>query len=120
MDKKILIIDDEEAIVNMYMAALTDFHIISAKNGKAGLALAQKEKPNLIFLDIIMPEQNGLDVLQTLKENKETKDIPVIMLTNLPKDASGAKAKALGALDYLIKAENEPEDIAKEAKRILG
>ena len=120
MNKKILIIDDEEAIANMYEAALTDYTVISAKNGSIGLNLAQEEKPDLIFLDIIMPEQNGLDVLQTLKENKETKDIPVIMLTNLPEEASGTKAKALGALDYLIKAENEPEDIAKEAKKILG
>lgn len=118
--KKVLIIDDEDAIVAMYKTTLSDYEVISANNGEDGLALAKKEKPDLIYLDIIMPKYNGLDVLRNLKQDKETCDIPVILLTNLPEEASADKAKALGAIDYFVKAEYEPEKVAEQTKKILG
>lgn len=117
---KILIVDDEEAILLMYSEKLktAGHEILTANDGKEGLKIAQKEKPDLIFLDIIMPQVNGLDVLKELKNNPDTKDIPVFLLTNLPEDATGSKARELGVTGYLVKAQVEPaklEEIIKEA-----
>jgi CheY-like chemotaxis protein len=116
---KILIIDDEEPILKMYSSALTGHDVITAKNGEDGLKLAQDEQPNLILLDIIMPKMNGLDVLEKLRTGKETESIPVMMLTNLPQEASADKARSLGAQNYFVKAEFEPEKLAEEVNRAL-
>lgn len=117
---KILIVDDEEPILNMYGAALTGHDVHFAKNGEEGLEKAQKDNPDLILLDIIMPKFNGLDVLERLKANKETSSIPVVILTNLPEEASADKAKALGAKGYFVKAEFEPDKLAKTIEQMLN
>lgn len=117
---KILIIDDEEAILNMYAQALSDYEVITAKEGEEGLSMAQKEKPDLIYLDIIMPKINGLDVLDRLKTSKETADIPVVLLTNLPQEAAAEKAHSLGATDYFVKVETEPAELLQKTQKILG
>lgn len=112
--KKILIIDDEDAILKMYGIVLSTYNIITASNGSEGLELARKEKPDLIYLDIIMPEMNGLDVLKKLKEDSETAKIPVILLTNLPEQASKDKALSLGANNYFVKVNFEPSKLLQE------
>jgi DNA-binding response OmpR family regulator len=117
--RKILIIDDEEAILNMYSLVLSDFDVITAENGEEGLKIAKTQQPDLIYLDIIMPKLNGLDVLKKLKDNDETKEIPVILLTNLPEEASRDKAMSLGAYDYFVKVDFEPEKLADTTKSIL-
>lgn len=118
-DKNILIIDDEEPILRMYSASLSEYNILTASNGEEGLAVAKSEKPDLIYLDIIMPKINGLDVLKKLKDDDQTKEIPVILLTNLPEEASKDKAEALGAYDYFVKVNYEPEDLLEATKKIL-
>ena len=119
--KKILIIAAEEPILKMYSATLTDkYQVVTAKDGESGIETARKEKPDLIYLDIIMPHLNGLDVLKKLKENKETQNIPVILLTNLPKEASADKATSLGARDYFVKVDNTPERIAEKTNQIFS
>ena len=117
---KVLIIDDEEPILNMYGEALTGHDVIFAKNGEEGIEKAQKTGPDIILLDIIMPKFNGLDVLEQLKSNKDTASIPGIILTNLPEDASADKAKQLGAKGYFVKAEYEPDKLAKTVERMLN
>lgn len=117
---KILIIDDEESILKMYSEALNKHEVLTAKDGKSGLEIAQKESPDLILLDIILPKVNGLDVLAQLKNNQETATIPVIMLTNLPEEASGDKAQTLGADKYFVKAEYEPEKLSLEVNKLLS
>lgn len=116
---KILIIDDEEPILNMYGEALEGHEVFFAKNGEEGLEMALKQSPDLILLDIIMPKFNGLDVLDQLKNDKETYDIPVIVLTNLPKEASADKARELGAAGYYVKAEFEPSKLAQTVNDLL-
>lgn len=119
--KKVLIVDDEEAILKMYSVVLqNDFEVVTAKNGDEAVVMAKKEKPDLIYLDIIMPKTNGLDVLKTLKADNDTQSIPVILLTNLPKEASADKAASLGAKDYFVKVENDPETLAELTKKVLG
>lgn len=117
---KILIVDDEQPILKMYGAALTAHEVITAENGTEAIDKAEKELPDLILLDIIMPQTNGLDVLEKLKESKETASIPVIILTNLPEEASADKARALGAKDYFVKAQFEPEKLAEKVKEMLS
>lgn len=119
---KVLIIDDEMGILKMYEAYLktANIEVVAANSGEEGLKLATDVKPDVILLDIIMPKMNGLDVLQKLKEQETTKNIPVYLLTNLPADCSGDKATALGAAGYLVKAENEPKmviDIIRGVKK---
>ena len=108
---KVLIIDDEKPIVKMYEEYLktADIDVVSALDGETGIGLAKAHKPDVILLDIIMPKLNGLDVLNKIKADPDIKNIPVFLLTNLPAECSGEKAKELGAAGYLVKAEYEPK-----------
>ena len=117
---KVLIVDDEKGILKMYSEYLTTngIEMIQATDGQTGIKLAKEQKPDIILLDIIMPKYNGLDVLKDIKADSELKNIPVFLLTNLPEESSGDKAKQLGAAGYLVKAEYEPKmllDILKGA-----
>lgn len=116
---KILIIDDEKPILNMYSEALSGHDVLTSKDGEEGIKIAEKNDPDLILLDIILPKVNGLDVLARLKENQDTSSIPILILTNLPKESSADKAKMLGADGYFVKVEFEPEKLAKEVNRLL-
>lgn len=116
---KILIIDDEEPILNMYGEALSGHDVTFAKNGEEGFKKAIETQPDVILLDIIMPKFNGLDVLNQLKNEKETYSIPILMLTNLPKEASADKARELGAAGYFVKAEFEPDKLARTVNELL-
>jgi len=115
---KVLIIDDEQLILDMYSERIKEagYEVLTALDGQKGAEIAQNEHPDVILLDIIMPKYNGLDVLRDLKADDKTKDIPVYLLTNLPQEASGEKAKQLGASGYLVKAENEPEMVVQLLK----
>jgi len=117
---KVLIVDDEKGVLKMYSDFLitSGIEVLQATDGQAGIKLAQEQKPDVILLDIIMPRYNGLDVLKDLKADQDLKNIPVFLLTNLPAESSGDKAKALGAAGYLVKAEYEPKmvlDVIKGA-----
>ncbi|MBL7157228.1 MAG: response regulator [Candidatus Omnitrophica bacterium] len=102
---KIAIIDDEKALVETLKSFLEErgFSVISAYDGASGLELIKREKPDIIILDITMPELDGRDVLIQLKKNEDTKSIPVIMQTvkNEPFDVD--YGMELGADDYLPK-----------------
>lgn len=117
---KVLIIDDERGILKMYSQYLehAGIEVITALDGSTGVSMAKEKKPDVILLDIIMPRYNGLDVLRDIRTNAETKNIPVFLLTNLPEESTGDKAKELGASGYLVKAEYEPKmliDVLKGA-----
>lgn len=103
--KKILIVDDDEDIVNLLKLNLINagFEIETASNGiEAGTRMVEF-KPDLIILDIIMPEMDGLEALKYFRESKYTKDKPVIILTSVTKKETINKAMALGATSYLTK-----------------
>ena len=120
--KKILVIEDESALQKMIEDVLSKdcYKIIPALNGKIGLELAEKEKPDLILLDLIMPQINGFEVLEGLKKNVTTKNIPVIVLTNLESMQDINRAIELGAKSYLVKANYELSEIAEKVKQALG
>jgi two-component system alkaline phosphatase synthesis response regulator PhoP len=118
---KALVVDDEQSLLNMYESSLkmAGMEVVTASDGPSGIEIAKQEKPAIILLDIIMPKMNGLDVLKALKEAPETKDIPVMLLTNLPEECSGEKAKQLGANAYLVKAEKEPRAVIEKIKTLI-
>lgn len=115
---KVLIVDDERGILKMYSEYLkiSGFEVIQATDGETGIKLAKEQKPNVILLDIIMPRYNGLDVLKNIKKDPDISNIPVFLLTNLPEESSGDKAKELGAYGYLVKAQYEPKMVVDVIK----
>jgi len=95
------------------------YNVLPAINGAIGVELAQQKKPDLILLDLILPELNGFEVLKKIKNNKKTKDIPVIVLTNLENAKDIDKVIELGATTYLVKANYRLDEIALKIKQIL-
>ncbi len=120
--KKILFIEDEQALQRTISEALhrEGFEVLNAIDGDSGARLAKTEKPDMILLDLILPRRSGFDVLKELKATEETKDIPVIVLTNLESPADVDRAIELGATTYLVKANYDLSDIIKKIKMALG
>ena len=102
---KITIIDDDEDLVEFTSQFLKrkDFLVSSAYGGRQGLEVIKKEKPDLVILDIMMPDMDGNTVLQQLKEDEDTKDIPVIMLTAKTQQPDRIKSLEQGAYEYISK-----------------
>jgi DNA-binding response OmpR family regulator len=119
---KILIVEDEASLQESLREFLSmeNFETVSALNGDDGIALVEKEKPDLILLDIILPKKNGFEVLEEIKKNKKTEKIPVILLTNLESAEDVNRAFDLGVTTYLIKSSYTLEDIVKKIKENLG
>jgi CheY-like chemotaxis protein len=100
----ILIVDDENInILTLTKLLKSEYIIYAAKNGKYAINIAKKQLPDVILLDIIMPEMDGYEVLSLLKKDEETRKIPVIFITGLVSDEDEKKGLALGAADYIRK-----------------
>ncbi len=119
--KKILIVEDDEAISNMYQTKLKQegYEVLSAYNGSDGLNVAKKEKPDLILLDVILPQLDGFAVLEELKQGRDTAKIPVVMLTNLSTNEDQTKAKKFGADGYLVKASLTPTEVGATVNKFF-
>jgi len=104
MKKTILVVDDEKDVVDLLSYNLTkdDFTVITARNGRDALDRA-RQKPDLIILDVMMPEMNGLQVIQELKKEKSTASIPVILLTAKGSETDEIVGLEVGADDYIVK-----------------
>lgn len=120
--KKILFIEDESALQKTFGDVLKKegYEMGSALDGEIGLRLAKVQKPDLILLDLVLPKLHGFEVLKKLKEDSETKDIPVIVLTNLESIEEVEKALELGATTYLVKAQYSLEEVIEKIKKALG
>ncbi|MBD3264375.1 MAG: response regulator [Candidatus Omnitrophica bacterium] len=104
--KKVLIIDDEEDLTFFVKANLEmsgDFKVLIANRAKEGIRMAAKHKPDLILLDIRIPQMDGFEILKKLKTNIKTLNIPVIMLTALSDESSKTKAAELYNEEYMVK-----------------
>ena len=119
--KKILVVEDDPMLSSMYKTKfeVDGFEVFIADNGVIGLELAKKEKPDMVMLDVILPQLDGFSVLDGIKKDKATKDIPVIMLTNLGTEEDKKKGQAMGALDYLVKASLTPGQVSEKIKKAL-
>jgi len=122
MDKKILLIEDDEQIRNMYQVAFEaqGFSCQTAEDGTKGLEMVKNDKPDLVLLDIMMPNVDGMTVLTELKKDPELSMIPVIMLSNLSVQEGIDNAMALGAKDYINKSMVKPREVVEKVKTILS
>jgi DNA-binding response OmpR family regulator len=121
MNKKILVIEDEDSLSEVLFNKLTfeGFDVLVAKDGFEGLRLASENHPDLIILDIIMPEMDGVSMLQKLRNDDWGKEVPVIMLTNLSDTDKISEVMTLGVDDFLVKANWEITDLVKKIKEKL-
>jgi len=122
MKKKILYIEDDPILQKTLGRKLKveGFKVISALDGKEGLMLVQKERPDLVLLDLILPQMGGVEFLKELRKNEKTKDIPVVVLTNVSKEIEKIQQiLELGIRGYLVKSEYSLEEIVEKIKEFL-
>ncbi len=122
MTKKIAIIEDDEAISQMYgfKFKAEGFEVESAENGIKGLELIEKMKPDIILLDIMMPEMNGDEMLAKMRKTNWGKKIKVVVLTNLGEEEIPKSVKHLGVLDIIVKAQYTPTQVIELVKKLLS
>ena len=119
--KTILIVEDEQFFLDTIKDKLKEegFNTVEAKNGKEGLNAALNTHPDLILLDIVLPEMDGLTVLRELRKDQWGKDAKVIFLTNYPFEEKVGEALNLGVTEYIIKANWKMSDIVGKVKEKL-
>ena len=119
---KIMLVEDDNNLREIYEARLLaeGYEIVSAEDGEQALAMAVKEKPDLIISDVMMPKISGFDMLDILRSTPETRDTKVIMMTALSQVEDKTRADKLGADRYLVKSQVTLEDVAKVAKEVLS
>ncbi|MAF13651.1 MAG: response regulator [Parcubacteria group bacterium] len=118
---KILVVEDEGFLLNLYQARLEQagYEVIKGSNGAEGFSLASLELPDLILLDVMMPQVDGYEMLQKVKANPKTKKIPVIIFSNLSQKEEVEKGLRLGAKDFIIKTSVTPTELAAKVKEYL-
>jgi DNA-binding response OmpR family regulator len=119
---KIVLVEDEKTIAEMYITKFSQekkINITHVENGGNAISVIREELPDMVLLDIILPQEDGFSILQKIRDDKKIKKTPVIMLTNLGQEEDKEKAKKMGALDYLVKANMTPTDVFKKVKEIL-
>lgn len=119
---KIAIVEDDGVIRQMYRMKFESegFEVEVAENGKDGVALVQHMKPDIILLDMHMPEMDGVSALTKIRAEKWGKDIPVIVLTNLGEEESPKNLRALGISGYIVKADFTPRQVVARVKDALS
>jgi len=118
---KILLVEDDAAIANLYQAELKlrDHSVIYSNNGENLVELVKKEKPDIILLDIQLPQKDGLTLLSELKSNGDTKDVKVIVLSNYASQENVDKALQMGAIDFIPKHRIVPEELGIKIEQLV-
>lgn len=119
---KIAIIEDDRAISQMYRIKFEaeDYDVETAENGKLGLELVEKMRPDIILLDLMMPGMNGDEMLKKMRATEWGKDIKVIILTNMGEQEAPAVVKQLNVRRFIVKAEMTPRQVAEMVKAELA
>lgn len=118
---KILIIDDDEPMRTLYSEVFgkNDFNVIGAGDGREGLDKAVKELPDIIFTGIVMPEMDGFELMEALKKNVSTRDIPVVISSHMGREEDKKRAQTAGAKDFITRDFNTPNEVVARIKTIL-
>ncbi|MEK7548490.1 MAG: response regulator [Patescibacteria group bacterium] len=121
--KRVLLVEDDPLLIDLYRErfAEEDWQLSVATDGRQALKMVD-DSVDLVLLDILLPELNGFEVLRALKHLPDTKDVPVIVLTNLGSEQSDKDkqlALSLGAIDYLVKSHHTPDELAEVVNRHL-
>lgn len=122
MAKKILIIEDEEIILDLLKRKLSSegYEISLARDGDEGLKVMKEMKPDIIVLDVVMPKMGGFEVMEEMGKNPDLKKIPVIIVSNSGQPVEIDRAKELGAKDWLIKTEFDPQEVVDKVVKQIG
>lgn len=120
--KKILLVEDEEIIIDLLQRKLTKegYEVLIAKDGEEGLKEMKKARLDLVLLDIVMPKMGGFEVMEEMQKDEELKTIPIIVISNSGQPVELDRAQKLGAKDWLIKTEFDPQEVVDKVKRQLG
>jgi len=118
--QKILMIEEDRFLRKIYRNKFNKegFEFVEATNGQEGLNKVFFEKPDIVLLDLILPRKSGFDVLVEMKKNEKTKNIPVIIFSNLSQESDIKRGLSLGAQEYLIKSEASLSDVVNRAKEL--
>lgn len=122
MAKKLLIAEDEESLRALLVATLQDdsrYGLITSSDGEETLSLAREELPDLIFLDILMPKMDGIEVCRALKADERTRGIKIVMITALTQETNRKAAMEAGADDYVTKPFS-PIALLEKVDQVLG
>lgn len=119
---KILIVEDDKYLLNIYETVFTKegFEVQTAMNGEDGYRQATEFLPDVMLLDIMLPGgMNGLEVLKKLREAQSSKEVPVMIISNLSDDKTISEGMALGASGYFTKSQFNPDDVVKNVRTII-
>ena len=118
---KILVVDDSPALLELYDFTLSSegYKVDTAKDGVEGLKKVEEFKPDLVLLDILMPNKDGFETLKEMRANKETKETPVLLLTNVDEQSKVEEGLKLGATDYIVKFQQTPNQVVEEIRQVL-
>lgn len=121
MSRTVLVIEDTELLRRMYADRLESdgFTVVTAANGLEGIAALRVNDPDLILLDLVMPQMSGIEFLEIAKADPRTANTPVLILSNLGQEADINRAMGLGAADYLVKNDSRPADVSDRIKLLL-
>jgi len=122
MPKKILIVEDEEIMIDLLERKLSQegYEVSVAKNGVEGLKKMKEFSPDLVLLDIIMPKMGGFEVMEEKQKDEELKKIPLIVISNSGQPVEIERIKRLGAKDWLIKTEFDPQEVIEKVIKQIG
>lgn len=120
--KKIIIVEDEEILRNLLQKKLTaeGYSVEAAENGEEGLMKIRANKPDLILLDIIMPKMGGFEMLEEMQKDESIKGIPVVVVSNSGQPVEIDRAQKLGAKDWLVKTEFDPQEVIDKVVAQIG
>lgn len=118
---KILIIEDDRYISKMYQLKLSleGYDVQVAENGREGVDKVKEFMPSIVLLDILMPELDGFEVLKIVKGDDATKDIPVLIMSNLGQEDHVEKGMKLGAIGYIVKSQYTPSKVVEKIKSVI-
>lgn len=118
---KILLVEDDSFLIDILIQKFESdkYNVLHADNGKDAVRIAHEEEPEVILLDIILPGMNGFEIIEKLKSDQMTADIPVVFLSNLGQKEDIEKGKELGAVDFIVKANHSLDEIVQRAEEII-
>lgn len=122
MSQKILLVEDEKIIIDLLQKKLIaeGYEVSVARDGVEGLEKMKAAKPDLILLDIVMPKMGGFEVMEEMQKSPELKKIPVVIISNSGQPVELDRAIKLGAKDWLIKTEFDPQEVIDKVVKQIG
>ncbi len=122
MSKHVLIIEDEQLIYELLERKVKEagYEVTLAHNGEEGVTQLRQRKPDIVLLDIAMPKMNGFEVMEDMQKDEELSSIPVIVISNSGQPVELNRAEELGATDWVIKADFDPQEIIEKVVSHIG